>query len=170
MNELTHRDRVRILDKVCVLVQNKHVTLKTIGINWSSLVAERTQTIVHAPSAAEFEKAMQDLLSQLKTSHTGFRHHKSANIAARLAIHATLRPEKVNGSEVWMFEDVHPGGPAHASGIEPGFVLLGSRGKEITPPELPSFGPGEQVLLRVKKPDGADTDITVQVPIPKSKV
>jgi len=170
MNELTQHDRLRILDKVSNLVQKKHVTLNATGVNWRDLVAARTHEIVDATSAADFEKAMQDLLGQLKTSHTGFRHHKSPNIAARLSIHATLRPVKINDSDVWMFEDVHPGGPAHASGIEPGFVLLGSRGKEITPPELPSFGPGEQVLLRVKKPDGADADITVQVPIPKSKV
>jgi len=58
-------------------------------------------------------------VADLKTSHTGFRHAGMRNIPARNAINATMQRIAVNGSERWMFQDVHQGGPAYsaASGL-----------------------------------------------------
>ena len=67
-----------------------------------------------------FEKEVHKLVAELKTSHTGFRHAGMRNIPARHAINATLQRIGVNGSERWMFQDVHQGGPAFAAGIRPG--------------------------------------------------
>src|SRR6202035_3187653 len=66
-----------------------------------------------------FEKEVHKLVAELKTSHTGFRHAGMRNIPARHAINATLQRIGVNGSERWMFQDVHRGGPAFAAGIRP---------------------------------------------------
>jgi C-terminal processing protease CtpA/Prc len=78
-----------------------------------------------------FEKEVHKLLAELKISHTGFRHAGMRNIPARHAINATLQRIGVNGSERWMFQDVHQGGPAFAAGIRPGDLLLECGGREV---------------------------------------
>jgi hypothetical protein len=51
--------------------------------------------------------AMQELLNELKTSHTGFRHAKSPNVPSRHAINATFMRFNLDGEQRWKFQDVH---------------------------------------------------------------
>jgi hypothetical protein len=53
--------------------------------------------ILQSSTDEEFEKEIQDLLSELKTSHTGFRHSKTAKIPGRHAIAATFMRYKLDG-------------------------------------------------------------------------
>ena len=52
---------------------------------------------LHAPKPEAFEKEVQRLVAELKTSHTGFRHAGMRNIPARHAINATMQRIAVNG-------------------------------------------------------------------------
>ena len=98
-----------------------------------------------------FEKEVNRLVAELKTSHTGFRHAGMRNIPARHAINATLQRFAVNGTERWMFQDVHRGGPAYLAGIRPGDLLLGTGEREIRPPEDLTFSAGESAQLPIQK-------------------
>jgi hypothetical protein len=81
------------------------------GVDWNALVQDRRDQILACTDPEAFEKEVHKLVAELKTSHTGFRHAGMRNIPARHAINATLQRIGVNGTERWMFQDVHQGGP-----------------------------------------------------------
>jgi carboxyl-terminal processing protease len=75
----------------------------------------------------------------------------------------------LDGTQRWMFQDVHEGGPAHVAGLRPGDILMQVRNREITPPEPPIFPVGSDSQYVVQKPDGKRVMGTLKVPSPKSK-
>jgi len=161
--------REKIYSRVCELVTRKHFDPGMSGANWEELSKARKDKILQSSSDDEFEKQIQDLLAELKTSHTGFRHSKSPNIPGRHAISATFMRCNFDGGQRWMFQDVHEGGPAHVVGLRPGDILLQVRNRELKPPEPPIFPVGEQSQYAVQKPDGKRIVGTLNVPSPRSK-
>ena len=166
---LTLEERTKIFDKVCRLVETKHFNPAMNGVDWNALAQSRRDQILACTEAEAFEKEVQNLVAELKTSHTGFRHAGTRNIPARHAINATMQRFAVNGDERWMFQDVHQGGPAYSAGIRPGDLLLERGGREIRPPEDLTFSVGETVDLTVEKLHGGQERIRLQLPVPKSK-
>ncbi len=166
---LTLDERKKILDKVCRLVAKKHFDPRLNGANWPALVQARTDRILHATQPEDFEREMHELVSQLKTSHTGFFHRSARNIPARLAVNATVRRLAINGDERWMFEDVHEGGAAHKAGVEPGDILLAVDDTELKPPTPLVFRMGKPANITVRKKDDREITVTFDVPSPKDK-
>ncbi len=166
---LTLDERTKIFDKVCRLVETKHFNPAMNGVDWNALAQSRRDQILACAEPEAFEKEVQRLVAELKTSHTGFRHAGMRNIPARHAINATMQRIAVNGSERWMFQDVHEGGPAYSAGIRPGDLLLERGGREIRPPEDLTFAVGETAELTVEKLHGGQERIKLQLPMPKSK-
>lgn len=76
----------RIYARVCDLVTRKRFDPGMNGANWQEMSRTRRDEILRSAADEEFEKKIQDLLNELKTSHTGFRHHRSPNIPGRHAI------------------------------------------------------------------------------------
>lgn len=161
--------REKIYSRVCELVTKKHFDTGMNGANWEELSKARKDEILRSNSDEEFEKQIQDLLSELKTSHTGFRHSKSPNIPGRHAISATFMRCNFDGEQRWMFQDVHEGGPAHIAGLRPGDILLQVRNRELKPPEPPIFPVGDDSQYMVQKPDGKRVMGKLNVPSPRSK-
>ena len=166
---LDNQAKEKVYSRVCDLVAKKHFDPAMNGANWEELSKARRDQILRSTTDEEFEKQIQDLLAELKTSHTGFRHSKSAKIPGRHAIAATFMRYKLDGEERWMFQDVHEGGPAHAAGLRPGDILLQVRNKELMPPEPPIFPVGEDSQYAVQKPDGKQVVGNLPVPAPRSK-
>src|SRR6266849_5741076 len=166
---LTLDDRTKIFDKVSRLVTTKHFDPGMNGVDWNALVRDRRDQILASTDPEVFEKEVHKLVAELKTSHTGFRHAGMRNIPARHAINATLQPFGVNGSERWMFQDVHQGGPAFAAGIRPGDLLLECGGREVLPPNDLTFSVGESANLLIEKLHGEVQNVNVQLPMPKSQ-
>ena len=166
---LSLEERTKIFDKVCRLVETKHFDPSMSGVDWNTLAKNRRDQILASADPEAFENEVQHLLTELKTSHTGFRHAVMQKIPARHAIHATMQRVAVNGNERWMFQDVHPGGPAYSAGIRPGDLLLGSRERDIRPPDGLTFSVGESANLLIEKLHGGQQTVRVQLPIPKSK-
>ena len=166
---LTLEERTKIFDKVCRLVETKHFDPSMNGADWNALAKNRRDQILKTAEPEEFEKEVQNLVAELKTSHTGFRHSGMRNIPARNAINATMQRIAVNGNERWMFQDVHQGGPAYSAGIRPGDLLLGNGKREIRPPEDLTFSVGESSSLVIEKLHGGQQTVKVQLPMPKSK-
>ena len=161
--------RTKIFDKVDRLVQTKHFNPALNGVDWNSLAQSRRERILACAQPEIFEKEMHQLVTELKTSHTGFRHAGMRNIPARLAINATLHRFGVNGNERWMFQDVHKGGPAYAAGIRPGDLLLACGGREIHPPDDLMFSVGESADMAIEKLNGSEERVQVRLPLPKSQ-
>ena len=166
---LTLDERTKIFDKVCRLVATKHFDPGMNGVDWNALARDRRDQILACTDPEVFEKEVHKLVAELKTSHTGFRHAGMRNIPARHAINATLQRIGVNGSERWMFQDVHQGGPAFAAGIRPGDLLLECGGREVRPPNDLTFSVGESASLLIEKLDGEVQKVNVQLPMPKSQ-
>jgi carboxyl-terminal processing protease len=162
-------ERTKIFDKVDRLVQTKHFDPALNGADWNSLAQSRRSQILACAEPEIFEKEMHRLVTELKTSHTGFRHAGMRNIPARHAINATLRRIALNGTERWMFQDVHRGGPAYGAGIRPGDLLLECSGREIHPPHDLMFSVGESTDLVIEKLNGREERVHVRLPLPKSQ-
>jgi C-terminal processing protease CtpA/Prc len=166
---LTLDERKKIFDKVCRLVETKHFNPAMNGVDWKALVQSRRDQILACDGAEAFEKEVHKLVAELKTSHTGFRHAGMQNIPARHAINATLQRFAVNGTERWMFQDVHRGGPAYLAGIRPGDLLLGTGEREIRPPEDLTFSAGGSAELAIETLQGDVEWVKLRLPMPKSK-
>ena len=159
----------KVYSRVCELVTKKHFDPGMNSANWEELSKTRRDQILRSSTDEEFEKHIQDLLAELKTSHTGFRHSKSPNIPGRHAISATFMRCNFDGGQRWMFQDVHEGGPAHVAGLRPGDILLQVRNRDLMPPDPPVFPIGEDSQYAVQKADGKRVMGTLQVPNPRSK-
>src|SRR5271157_2316210 len=166
---LTLDERTKIFDKVCRLVETKHFNPAMNGVDWNALVRSRGDQVIACSEPEAFEKEVNRLVAELKTSHTGFRHAGMRNIPARHAINATLHRLAMNGTDRWMFQDVHRGGPAYLAGIRPGDLLLGYGEREIRPPEDLTFSAGELAQLTIQKLDGGVQGVSLQLPMPKDK-
>ena len=166
--KLTLDERTKIFDKVCHLVETKHFNPAMNGVDWNALAQGHRDRVLASSEPEAFEKEVQKLVAELKTSHTGFRHAGMRNIPARHAINATMQRISQNGSERWMFQDVHEGGPAYAAGIRPGDLLLANGKQEIRPPEDLTFSVGESVELTIEKLHGGQERLRLQLPVPKS--
>ena len=80
----------KVYSRVCQLVASKHFDPGMNGVNWDELSTTRRVQILCSRSDEEFEKQVQDLMAELRTSHTGFRHAKSPKVPGRHAISATF--------------------------------------------------------------------------------
>jgi carboxyl-terminal processing protease len=166
---LDNQAREKIYSRVCEVVARRHFDPGMNGANWEELSKSRRDQILRSSSDEEFEKQIQDLMNELKTSHTGFRHSKSPNVPGRHAISATFMRCNFDGAQRWMFQDVHEGGPAHVAGLRPGDILLQVRNRELKPPDPPIFPVGDDSQYVVQRPDGNRVTGTLQVPSPRSK-
>jgi len=169
MTDIAVKDREAILTKVSRLVEKKHFNPALNGANWPELFERRKAKILEADKIERLETEIQDLLGELKTSHTGIFHKSFRKIPARFAINATFQRCPVNGSTRWMFQDVHEGGAAHAAGLKPGDILLELDGKGIVPPEPPVFKLGQSAVAAVERLTGERVSVRLEVPAPKSK-
>ena len=166
---LDAKTRDKIYARVCELVERKHFDPGMTGANWQELSENRKDKVLRSSTDEDFEKQIQELLNELKTSHTGFRHSKSPNVPGRHAIAATFMRCNFDGDQRWMFQDVHEGGPAYVAGLRPGDILLQVRNRELKPPEPPIFPVGDDSQYIVQKSDGKRVTGTLRVPSPRSK-
>ncbi|MGE3511085.1 MAG: S41 family peptidase [Vicinamibacterales bacterium] len=163
---LSERERRAVLDATLKTVATKSIVLDS---DTSRLRVGHEETIVQAPTPVDFEAAMNAMLRDLGVSHAGFFHESSPRTAGRVAIAATFTKAPTSDGERWVFQDVHPGGAAHAAGARPGDVLLSVRGKELVPPEATPFTLGERYEIVIRRPDGTTVSPTLAVPRPKDK-
>ena len=161
--------RQNVFEKVCRLVEKKHFNPGLNGASWPALVGSHKARILGAETIERYETEVQDLLAELKTSHTGFFHKSLRKVPARFSINATFQRVSLNGNTHWMFQDVHEGGAAHAAGLEPGDILIELNGEAILPPQAPIFRVGEAASVVVQRRNGERTSVRVDVPAPKSK-
>jgi C-terminal processing protease CtpA/Prc len=135
------------------------------GVDWSAAAAKHRGPIIGAGTREEFESAVNNLIRELRVSHAGFFSEKRPLAAAKIAIGATFH----DGGSRWIFQDVHPGGPAHAAGVQPGDTLLAVAGKDAAPPEMPVFALGEAVAVDIERRNGSRERVQIHVPVSKKR-
>ncbi len=165
--QLNESQRLQLLRKVTSLVRKKHFNPAFAGMDWFALAEEQTPAILQSKTPLEFEELMQRLVSELKTSHTGFAHRSFRRMPAKQAINATFMRCETGLGIRWIFQDVHPGGPADKAGIEPGDILIKIGDHEIVPPEQPVFRMNSEVIATVLKGNQSSKEVQFDIPSPK---
>lgn len=169
MTAIPLNTRQNVFEKVCRLVEKKHFNPALNGASWPALVESHKACILEAETIECYETEVQDLLAELKTSHTGFFHKSLRKVPARFSINATFQRVSLNGNAHWMFQDVHEGGAAHTAGLEPGDILIELNGEAILPPQAPILRVGEAANVVVQRRSGERTSLRIDVPAPKSR-
>ena len=80
---------------------------------------------------------------------------------------ATFRQHQTSNGLRWMFQDVHEGGPAHASGIAPLDLLVEINHRPADPSEQPSFPMGAVTSITIEKPHGRQVLLKIRIPKPR---
>jgi carboxyl-terminal processing protease len=164
---LTEPQRRTVFDKVLRLVDTKFMGA---DIDVNQLRNAHESRVVNASTPEDFEQALDGLLRDLKTSHTGLFHEARPRSAGRIAMAATLtKADTATDGHRWVFQDVHPGGVAAAVGIESGDVLLAVDDQELVPPAAIPFRLGQSYTIAVRKPDGSTTQSTLAIPGSREK-
>jgi C-terminal processing protease CtpA/Prc len=164
---LTEPQRRTVFDKVLTLVDTKFAGTD-IDVNRLREVHEAR--VVNSDTAEDFEQALDGVLRDLKTSHTGLFHEARPRSGGRIAMAATLtKAHTAIDGHRWVFQDVHPGGVAAAAGIESGDVLLAVNDQDLVPPAAIPFRLGESYTIAVRKPDGSSTRSTLAIPDSREK-
>jgi len=164
---LTQPQRRAVLDKVLTLVETK---FSGPDVNVRQMRDVHETRVLNSETPEAFEQALNGLLQDLKTSHTGLFHEARPRSAGRIAMAATLtKAQTAADGQRWVFQDVHPGGVAAAVGIESGDVLLSVNNQELIPPAATPFRLGESYTLTVRKPDGSTTSPTLAIPGSREK-
>jgi carboxyl-terminal processing protease len=156
-----------VIEKGISLLERKCIRLNGRDPNWRALFSEELENLTRVSSPAEFETRVNAVIARGGLSHVAFFHESAQRAPARYAINATFCAIDTPQGKRWLFEDVHEGGPAHVAGIRAGDVLLTASGKQIYPPELPTFGLGTDAELTIERADGSSQQ--VQVVLPKAE-
>jgi len=163
------KQRSEILAAVRKRILKHHVN--AAGVNyedWSRLFDQRVPELLSA-DRDEFETGVQQVLANLRSSHTVFYHERTIQVLPQHSINATFRGFKPqDGDEKWFFLDVFEDGPAHVAGIRPGDVLLAVDGTPYVPPSMPRFKIGYAHRLSISNiREENRRDVAVEVPFRK---
>lgn len=165
--QLSAKDRHAVLENVLAALQKRFYAPEKLNADWGAAVDRHRPVIECAPTADEFEHAVSDLLSELRTSHLGFFHASARRASSRAALSATYLDDETAYGNRWIFQDVHTGGAAAIAGIEPGNILLTVDSREIAPPEHPVFPMGKQTKVEII--DNRETRKTVIADVARPK-
>lgn len=169
MIPITLKQRTEVLANVERTVTRKIFAPTFDGAKWRTMVKANRQRIPEAESVGAFESEIQKVIAELKISHMAFFHHSFLKIPPNYSIGATFQAHVRNGSNNWMFQDVHEGGPAYLSSMRPADLLLEGEGKPVAPPEQPTFRMGGFSDVVVERLTGERVPLPLGIPMPKSK-
>ncbi len=162
---LTQKQRTQILNTVRKRVLKNHFNVAGVNYHeWVKSFDEQSRELI-VGNDETFETGVQDLLTGLRSSHTGFYHERPNRLFPQHTINATLGKFAQGENQRWYFLDLFEDGPAQRAGIRPGDVLYQVDGIEYAPPNMPAFKTGTKHVLSVSAPNGsADRGVSIEVP------
>jgi carboxyl-terminal processing protease len=166
---LDQKQRSEILSAIKKRILKHHVGAADVNYeDWARLFDQRVPELLNA-HRDEFEAGVQQLLAELRSSHTVFYHERTIQVLPQHSINATFRDlQPQDGDQKWFFLDVFEDGPAHVAGIRPGDLLLAVDGTPYVPPSMPRFKIGYTHRLSVSNSRGENRrDVAVEVPFRK---
>jgi carboxyl-terminal processing protease len=153
-----------VVEKSIRLLETKCVRLNGNSPNWRGLFSEHMNELARCESEGDFEAMFNRVLTRGGLSHVAFFHESAQHAPARYAINATFCASNTQDGRRWVFEDVHEGGPTHASGVRAGDVLLEINGNTIEPPKVATFGLGTDSVITIRNGVGEIRQLTLVLP------
>jgi C-terminal processing protease CtpA/Prc len=164
-DNLNREIREEIFRQTVVTVRRKLYDPAMNGVDWEQTADSHSTRILDAEARDEFEAQMNEMIRELRVSHSGFFSESSPRASAKIAIGATFFAE----GNRWIFQDVHAGGPAHKAGVEPGDTLFAIEGKVWPTLEMPTFALGKDLAVEIDRRNGTRTTVKICVPVSKKK-
>lgn len=90
MINLNQAQREAILTAIAKTVRTKFFDPNLNGVDWDAEVEARREMIVKSDHVDTFEKAVNELLRSLRTSHVGLFHDSVRRATAKMALSATF--------------------------------------------------------------------------------
>jgi carboxyl-terminal processing protease len=153
-----------ITTRIVHLLQTRCVLLNGKEVDWAGLFSSAQRDLEASTSPAEFERRVAGVLEASGRSHVAFFNDTAQHVPACYAICATFMESNTSHGPLWMFQDVHEGGPAHDAGIRPGDFLLAIDDAAVKPPDLPRFHLGRDAVATVRRIKGPDRRLTLALP------
>jgi C-terminal processing protease CtpA/Prc len=153
-----------ITTRIVHLLQTRCVSLNGQEVDWAALFSGAQRDLEASASPAELERRVVGVLEGSGLSHVAFFHDTAQHVPARYAICATFMESDTSDGPLWMFQDVHEGGPAHDAGIRPGDFLLAIDHAAVKPPASPRFCLGQDAVATVRRIKGPDRRLTLALP------
>lgn len=155
-----------LTSRIVHLLETKCISLNGSEVDWRGLFSSAQHDLEACTSPADFERSVSRVLESGGLSHVAFFGGTPQHVPARYAVCATFSEVETSDGPLWMFQDVHEGGPAHQAGARPGDFLLAIDGTAARPPVLPRFHLGQDALVNVRRLDGPDRQLTIALPKP----
>ena len=160
-------DTIRPLtNQIVHLLETKCISLNGSEVDWRALFSSAQRELEACTSPAEFERHVSRVLQGGGLSHVAFFGSTGQDVPARYAVCATFAEVNTSDGPLWMFQDVHEGGPAHQAGALPGDFLLAIDDTPAKPPVPPRFHLGKDALVNVRRLDGPERPLTITLPKP----
>jgi carboxyl-terminal processing protease len=155
-----------VTDRIVQLLQTKCISLNGSEVDWRGLFSSAQRELQACTSPAEFERTVSRVLEGGGLSHVAFFGSTAQDVPARYAVCATFSEVETSDGPLWMFQDVHDGGPAHQAGARPGEFLLAIDDNAAKPPVPPRFHLGQDAVVKVRRIEGPERRLTITLPKP----
>ena len=155
-----------ITTRIIHLLQTKCISLNGCQVDWTDLFSSAQHELEACTSPAEFERRVSAVLESGRLSHVAFFHDTAQHVPARYAVCATFSAVETSDGPLWMFQDVHEGGPAHLAGVRPGDFLLSLNDTAVKPPTPPRFQLGQDAVVNVRRVESPGRRLTITLPKP----
>lgn len=155
--------------RIVHLLHTKCISLNGSEVDWAGLFASAQRELEACTSPAEFERAVGRVLEGGGLSHVAFFGNSGQHVPARYAVCATFSDVETSDGPLWMFQDVHEGGPAHQAGARPGDFLLAIDDTPAKPPVPPRFHLGQDALVTLRRLEGPDRQLIITLPKPDAR-
>jgi carboxyl-terminal processing protease len=123
-----------LVDNIVQKLEAHAIRLEGADVDWRALFEMHRASLRLCDSESDLEERLNGILARSGLTHAQFFSDTPSKVPARMALAATTQAVDFDGAPRWMFQDVHPGGPADHAGIKPGDLLLAVSGTSIAPP------------------------------------
>lgn len=136
---------LRVFDTAWSTVDRRYYDPRFHGVDWRAAALKFGPEATVAANNTALYKAVNAMLGLLNDGHTGALAPRQArNFRAQQVVVTGFRLRRVD--QRWAVEEVMPGGPAEAAGVQPGWIVLSRDGQALGEPlDLPSMRTGEVV-------------------------
>jgi carboxyl-terminal processing protease len=147
-----------VFETVWDLVNRKHYEPKTHGIDWEQEAAKYEPRAAAATDDATLYASINEMLAELKDSHTRALRPDQANVRhshqrTRTGFSMTRIEKK------WVVTDVLPNSPAATAGVQSGWIVTARNGEPLG--DRPDFWPKEGEVARWEFLDQHDMPVAL---------